>query len=65
MPYKFWLSFCLMGNANHNYELLINEATLYMRQVKISPANMLQNAMALENANIKYSLIRRNNSICF
>jgi hypothetical protein len=43
-------SFCLMGDGVHNYELLIDEATLYMRQVKISPAVMLQHAMALQHA---------------
>jgi hypothetical protein len=26
-------SFCLMGDGVHNYELFIDEATLYMRQV--------------------------------
>ena len=29
-----------MGDGVHNYELFIDEATLYMRQVKISPAVM-------------------------
>jgi hypothetical protein len=51
-------SFCLMGDGVHNYELFIDEATLYMRQVKISPAVMLQHAMALEKATIKYPLTR-------
>ncbi len=45
-------SFCIMGDANHNYELFIDEAILYMRQVKISPTVMLQHAMALEKATI-------------
>jgi hypothetical protein len=39
-------SFCLMGDGVHNYELFIDEATLYMRQEKIIPAVMLQHAMA-------------------
>jgi hypothetical protein len=39
-------SICLMGDGVHNYELFIDEASLYMRQVKISPAVMLQHAMA-------------------
>jgi hypothetical protein len=47
-----------MGDGVHNYELFIDEATLYMRQVKISPTVMLQNAMALEKATIKYPLTR-------
>ena len=51
-------SFCLMGDGKHNYEIFIEEATLYMRQVKISPAFMLQHAMALEKATIKYPLTR-------
>jgi hypothetical protein len=51
-------SFCLMGDGVHNYEFFIEEATLYMRQVKISPAVMLQHAMALEKATIKYPLTR-------
>jgi hypothetical protein len=42
-----------MGDANHNYE-----AKLYMRQVKISPTVILQHAMALEKATIKYPLTR-------
>jgi hypothetical protein len=28
-------SFCLMGDGVHNYELFIDEATLYMRQEKL------------------------------
>ncbi len=52
------ISFCLMGDANHNYELFIDDAILYMRQVKISPTVMLQHAMALEKATIKYPLTR-------
>jgi hypothetical protein len=28
-------SFCLMGDGVHNYELFIDEASLYMRQVKV------------------------------
>jgi hypothetical protein len=47
-----------MGDGVHNYEFFIEEATLYMRQVKISPAVMLQHAMALEKATIKYPLTR-------
>jgi hypothetical protein len=39
-------------------EFFIDEATLYLRQVKISPADMLQHAMALEKAAIKYPLTR-------
>jgi hypothetical protein len=45
-----------MGDAKH--ELLIDEAILYIRQVKISPTVMLQNAMALEKVTIKYPLTR-------
>ena len=55
-------SFCLMGDGKHNYEIFIEEATLYMRQVKISPAFMLQHAMALEKATIKYPLTRVHNT---
>jgi hypothetical protein len=40
-------SFCLMGDGVYNYELFIDAATLYMRQVKISHAVILQHAMAL------------------
>jgi hypothetical protein len=35
-----------MGDGVHNYELFIDEANLYMRQVKIIPEVMLQLAMA-------------------
>jgi hypothetical protein len=45
-------------------EVFIDEATLYLRQVKISPAVMLQHAMVLEKAAIKYYTCR-NNSIYF
>jgi hypothetical protein len=51
-------SFCFMGDGVHNYELFIDEATLYMRLVKISPAVMLQHAMALEKATFRYPLTR-------
>ncbi len=47
-----------MGDGVQNYELFIDEASLYMRQVKISPAVMLQHAMALEKATIKFPLTR-------
>jgi hypothetical protein len=37
-------SFYLMGHANHNYELFIDEAIFYMKQFKISPSVMFQHA---------------------
>jgi hypothetical protein len=40
--------FCSMVDGVHNYELFIEEV---MRQVKTSPAVMLQHAMALEKSN--------------
>ncbi len=51
-------SFGLMGDGVQNYVLFADEATLYMRQVKINPAVMLQHAMALEKATIKYPFTR-------
>ena len=51
-------NFCLISDVKHNYELFIDEAILYVRNVKISPQVMLQHAMALEKATIKYPLNR-------
>jgi len=51
-------SFCLISDKLNNYELFIDSATLYLRQVKISAPMMLQHAMALEKATIKYPLTR-------
>ena len=51
-------NFCLISDVKHNYELFIDEAILYVRNVKISPQVMLQHAMASEKATIKYPLNR-------
>jgi hypothetical protein len=39
--------FCLFSDKLNNYELFIDSATLFLRQVKISAPMMLQHALAL------------------
>jgi len=51
-------NFCLIGDGKSNYELFIDEAILYIRHVIVSAPVMLEPAMALEKATIKYPLNR-------
>jgi len=51
-------NFCLIGDGKNNYELFIDEAILYIRHVNVSAPVMLEHAMALEKATIKYPLNR-------
>jgi hypothetical protein len=56
--------FCLISDRLNNYELFIDSATFYLRQVKISAPLMLQHAMALDKATIKYPLTRVETVVC-
>nr|XP_033788773.1 uncharacterized protein F54H12.2-like [Geotrypetes seraphini] len=52
-------SFCLMsGDADQNYKLLILNAALFVKRVKVAPGVRLGHAEALLKANVKYLIDR-------
>ena len=52
-------SFCLMtSNPNGAYKVVIQDASLYVRRVKVSPTVVLAHAKTLEHATAKYPLQR-------
>nr|XP_033771448.1 uncharacterized protein F54H12.2-like [Geotrypetes seraphini] len=52
-------SFCLMsGDADQNYKLLILNAALFVKRVKVAPGVRLGHAEALLKANAKYAIDR-------
>lgn len=50
--------FCLMGPVNSNLKIVINDANLFIRRVKINPTVMLAHNKALEIGNAKYPITR-------
>ncbi|GBM88048.1 hypothetical protein AVEN_215117-1 [Araneus ventricosus] len=50
--------FCLIAPANGNYEVIIEHASLFVREVKVSPGVLLGHTKALQSTSARYPIDR-------
>ncbi len=51
-------AFCLMGASTHTPKLIIKDAVLYIKKVRINPSILSAHAKFLKETNAKYQIVR-------
>jgi len=51
-------AFCLMGDSSHSPKLIIKDAVLFIKKVRINPSILSAHAKFLNEANAKYQIVR-------